>query len=141
MTLYWHFNSLNAKLIKHKQTNHILAGMPGYLKLLLFMACVCVSAFDPQCIYMNELYYDWLNKFYLFSANLHNSSILTKLIIMMGMALAIKYNVWNLKQSCISCSFHRRRCFNSQSTSILKVGVVPMYQACKKKSGLWLYIT
>jgi len=101
---------------------------------------MCVSASDPECIYVNKLYYYWLNKFYLFSVNLHNSSILTESIIMMGMVLVIKYNVGNIKQGCISYSFHCRRCFNSQSTSILKVGVVSMYQACKKKSGLWLYI-
>jgi len=47
----------------------------------------------------------------------------------------------NLRKGYISCSFHCKRCFNSSTLetrcniSILKVGMVPMYQAFKNKSG------
>jgi len=69
----------------------------------------------------------------------------TESIILMGMALITKCVIKNLskeaKQGCISLSFHCRRCFNNctlvtrRSTSILKVGVTPVYWAFKIRVG------
>jgi len=42
--------------------------------------------------------YDQLNNFYLFTVSLHNTSALTKLIIMMGMALVMKCVIGNLSR-------------------------------------------
>jgi len=70
--------------------------------------------------------------FLMVSVSLHNSSTLTKLIIMIGVALVLvtstsfKTCLIELKQGCISHSFHCRRHF---------VGVTLVYQAFKIRVG------